>query len=81
MLPDEEVFRINAALAAALRARREELALSKNALAQKAGISVQAVSFIEAGTNSPSISTFVRLCDALKSSPSRLLASALKTKE
>ena len=63
---DGEVAESGKAIADVLRAKREALGLSKNALAQKAGISVQTVSFIETTVNSPSLSTFLRICDALE---------------
>lgn len=80
MLRDDEVLKIKGALAAVLKARRVELGLSKNLLAQRAGVSVQSVSFIEAGTNSPSVSTLVRLCDTLQVQPEEMIRRALASK-
>ena len=74
---DGEVAETGKAIADVLRAKREALGLSKNALAQKAGISVQTVSFIESTVNSPSLSTFLRICAALEVRPDSLLAEAL----
>jgi transcriptional regulator with XRE-family HTH domain len=68
------------AIADAIKARREIVGLSKNALAQKAGISVQSVSFIESATNSPSLSTYLRICSALEVKPEALLREALRKK-
>ncbi len=51
--------------------------MSKNGLAQKAGISVQSVSFIENGVNSPSLSTLLRICSALEVSPDQILKDAI----
>lgn len=78
MISDEEITRIGKALAEALKNRREKQALSKNALAQKAGVSVQSVSFIEDGVNSPSVSTLLRLCDALETTPEKIFKEARK---
>jgi len=75
---DEDIIRWGSAVADAIKARRETLGLSKNALAQKAGISVQSVSFIEASVNSPSLSTFLRICSALEVAPDSLLRDALR---
>ena len=65
MLRDEEIQSIGKAVAKELQRRREALGLSRNGLAQKAGISVQSVCFIENGVNSPSLSTSLRICHAL----------------
>jgi transcriptional regulator with XRE-family HTH domain len=74
---EDRVIQSGKAVAEAIKARREAVGLSKNALAQKAGISVQSVSFIESAVNSPSISTFLRICAALEVSPDNLLRDAL----
>jgi DNA-binding XRE family transcriptional regulator len=65
LLSSEEIHLISSAVAAELRLQREAVGLSRNALAQKAGISVQAVCFIENGVNSPSLTTLLRICHAL----------------
>ena len=75
---ETEVARIGLAVAVALKSRREGLKLSKNALAQKAGVSVQSVAFIEGAVNSPSLSTFLRICGALEISPDALLRDAIE---
>ena len=74
---ETEVARIGLAVAVALKARRETLKMSKNALSQKAGVSFQSVSFIEGAVNSPSLSTFLRLCRALEVAPDSLLRDAI----
>lgn len=78
MLQESQIAKVKAAIAASLRLRREALNLSKNGLAQKAGISVQSVAFIEDGVNSPSISTFLRICEALDANAASILADALE---
>ena len=74
---EDQVIRCGKAIAEAIKARREAVGLSKNALAGKAGISVQSVSFIENSVNSPSLSTFLRICSALEVEPDTLLRDAL----
>lgn len=76
MLRDEDITRISAALAEELRQARESAGLSKSLLAQRAGVAIQTVSFIEQGVNSPSIATFLRLCGALDVTPEDLLQRA-----
>lgn len=75
---EEQIIQCGKAIAEAIKARRETLGLSMNALAQKAGISIQSVSFIETAVNSPSLSTFMRICAALDVSPDCLLRDALE---
>jgi transcriptional regulator with XRE-family HTH domain len=76
MLRDGEIQEIGKAVAAELQRRREKLGMSRNALAQKAGISVQSVCFIENGVNSPSLSTLLRICHALNVSVATVLGRA-----
>ena len=66
VLRDDEIQKAGKAVAAELRRRREALGISRNGLAQRAGISVQSVCFIENGINSPSLSTLLRICGALE---------------
>lgn len=68
---DQEINQISLALVGALRDAQETARLSKNALAQKAGIS-------ESGTNSPSITTFLRFCSALEIDPAATLERATR---
>jgi transcriptional regulator with XRE-family HTH domain len=74
---EEQIIQCGRAIAETIKTRRESAGLSKNALAQKAGISVQSVSFIENSVNSPSLSTFLRICSALEVKPDALLRKAL----
>jgi DNA-binding Xre family transcriptional regulator len=75
---EEQIIQRGKAIAEAIKARRETLGLSMNVLSQKAGISIQSVSFIETAVNSPSLSTFMRICAALEVSPDSLLRDALE---
>lgn len=74
---EKEIARCGKAIAAAIKSSREAVGLSKNALAQKAGVSIQSIAFIEGAVNSPSLSTFLRICDALGKPPDLLLKEAL----
>lgn len=78
---ETQVEKAGKAIAHAIKIKREKVGLSKNALAQKAGISVQSVSFIEDAVNSPSISTYLRICSALEVRPDVLLGEALTEHE
>ena len=78
MLRDEEIQSIGKSVAAELQHRREALGISRNGLAQKAGISVQSVCFIENGVNSPSLATLLRICHALGTKPETILRQAGK---
>lgn len=73
MLSDETVKKAGRVLADRIRDARVAAGLSKNMLAQTAGVSVQTVSFIEEAVNSPSVSTLLRLSDALDVKPEVLL--------
>jgi transcriptional regulator with XRE-family HTH domain len=78
VISEEEITRLGKGIAAVLRDQREKKELSKNALAQKAGISVQSVAFIEDAVNSPSVSTLLRICDALGITPEKVFREARK---
>jgi transcriptional regulator with XRE-family HTH domain len=52
-------------VAKALKAQRERRQLSMTALAAKAGLSQQMISFVERGTRNPTLETLVRMSQAL----------------
>lgn len=81
MSREEQIRRIGAAVASELQRRRIEIGLSRNALAQKAGISVQSVSFIENGVNSPSLSTLLRITFALETTLEEVLRTACESSD
>jgi HTH-type transcriptional regulator, cell division transcriptional repressor len=56
-----------------LRKRRKDLGLSQAALAERADVSVELVSRIERGLCLPSLTTLVRFCDALSTTPNVML--------
>ena len=60
---DKEALSVN--VATRLRELREERKMSMRALAQKSGLSANALSVIERGKTSPSVSTLYKLADAL----------------
>jgi transcriptional regulator with XRE-family HTH domain len=74
---DVQIEQQGKAIAEAIKATRVSAGLSKNALAQKAGIAIQSISFIENFVNSPSISTFLRICAALEVQPDVLMKRAI----
>lgn len=57
---------VNARVAELLRARRQALRLSMNAVAQGAGLSQQMVSYVERGMRNPTLETLLRICDVLE---------------
>ena len=64
-------------LARILAIRRDELGLSKLALAQRAGLDQRTITFIERGTNSPNIKTLFVLCEALDLDISLVIAESI----
>lgn len=72
--PSAEEF--SAVLAKFLVRHREEAGMSKLALAQKSGLDQRTITFIERGTNSPSIKTLYLLCEALGVDMARLISDA-----
>jgi transcriptional regulator with XRE-family HTH domain len=49
-----------------LSEKREAVGLSKNRLAQQAGLSIGAIRFIEDGKRKPSMETLLRIAEALE---------------
>ena len=84
---NREAISVN--VGAELRALREEKGLSIRALARASGISANAISMIERGRTSPSVSTLYKMADALnipitdffKSTPERLEVVFIKAME
>jgi transcriptional regulator with XRE-family HTH domain len=56
-----------------LRRRREALGMTRAALAQRCGLSEDALGLIERGTCSPRVENLLRLSDALRVTPSAIL--------
>jgi transcriptional regulator with XRE-family HTH domain len=65
----------SAALAKELGRRREEAGLSKNRLAEMAGLSQQMVSYVEKSVRIPTTATLYRLAEALGTTPGVILTA------
>lgn len=63
-------------LARLLKERREALGLSKVVTAQRAGLSVMTIFFVEELRRSPSINTLLRIADALETDLWMLIRTA-----
>ena len=59
-----------------LRAKREKLGISQEGLAERAGVDRTYVSILERGLKSPTVETLERICDALGTSPERVIEEA-----
>ena len=68
--------RIERELAGLLKKRREALGLSKVVTAQRAGLAVMTIFFVEELKRSPSINTLLKIADALESDLWQLLRAA-----
>ena len=60
-----------------IQARREEIGMSQEQLAEAVGLSVKTIAFIEQGRNAPSMESFVKIANALRTSADALLADVL----
>ena len=67
-----------AAVAVALRKERERQSLSMNAVAERAGLSQQMVSYVERGMRNPTLDTLLRITEALDIELALLLQRATK---
>ena len=63
-----------------LRAKRENLGISQETLAERAGVDRSYVSILERGLKSPTLETLERICRALETLPERVLEEARKQK-
>ena len=61
------------------KAEREKRRLSMTALAAKAGLSQQMVSYVERGIRNPTLETLLRISEALEIDLAKVLARASKT--
>lgn len=73
---DEAADAYLASLAETLRRRREAAGMSKNRLAERAGLSQQMVSYVEKRMKSPTAGTLYRMARALGTTPARILTEA-----
>ena len=65
MTEDQLRERLHAHLIEALRKRRENLGVSMNRLAEKSGLSLSMISFVERGLRKPTLDTLLRIASAL----------------
>jgi len=64
-MKDEEIDRLTAAVVERLKRRREELGLSVNKLAEKAGMTHVGILKLESGDRTPMLRTALKLAKAL----------------
>jgi predicted transcriptional regulator len=62
----------------ALRQRRERAGMSMNRLAEKSGLSLTMISFVERGLRSPTLDTLLRIAEALDVELWQVLRQAAK---
>ena len=65
-MPEDEDNRLQQAIAARLRLRRESLGLSMNAVAKAAGMDQRFISRVEKAEQMPSLASLLRICAVLK---------------
>ena len=65
MLNNKERIAVCSEVAKLLKAQREKSQLSMTALAAKAGLSQQMVSYVERGIRNPTLETLLRITEAL----------------
>lgn len=56
-----------------LKEKRSQARLSQRVVAERAGVSSEFISRMERGLTLPALDTFIRLCDALNTTPNDLL--------
>jgi len=76
--PKEYRASVAAHVAAILRAEREKRSLSMNALAERAGLSQQMVSYVEREMRNPSLDILLRITGVLQLELSQVLQRAEK---
>ena len=69
---------LKAKIGGVLRAQREKLALSQEAVAEPAGVDRTYVSILERGLKSPTLETLEKICMALGTLPERVIEEARK---
>jgi transcriptional regulator with XRE-family HTH domain len=70
---DKQLTAISTQVCRILREQREKQGLSMTALAERAGLTQQAVSYIERGMRTPNLDTLLRIADALGLEPDQLI--------
>jgi transcriptional regulator with XRE-family HTH domain len=79
VLKDSTVNALCASVSHALRQERLRRNLSMNALAERAGLSQQMVSYVERGLRKPTLDTLFRMSFALEVELGSFIAQAVKT--
>lgn len=67
------------AMGTRMKSRRKELKMSQAELAEKVNVSNNHISSIETGKQIPSLTTFVKICEQLQTTPDFLLLGSLHT--
>lgn len=67
------------AMGTRMKRRRKELKMSQAELAEKVNVSNNHISSIETGKQIPSLTTFVKICEQLDTTPDFLLLGSLHT--
>lgn len=80
MLTSKKRAAICAEVAKILKVEREKRQLSMTAVATKAGLSQQMVSYVERGIRNPTLETLLRISDALDIDLSDIIVRAFKTR-
>lgn len=62
-----------------IQSRRKELKMTQGQLAEKVGISNNHMSSIETGKETPSLDTFVKICEGLSTRPDYLLLGSISS--
>lgn len=78
MLSSRRIHAVCAQVAVILRDERQRQALSMSAVAEKAGLSQQMVSYVERGMRVPTLETLLRISAALDVDLSEVISGAEK---
>lgn len=76
MLDQKHLQTIASRVAELLRKERQRRQLSMSAVAERAGLSQQMVSYVERGLRNPTLDTLLRMAAAMKLDLAELLAAA-----
>jgi len=63
-----------------LRELRKKAGLTQEEVGFRAGVSREYVSMLESGKNTPTIDVFIRLCDAIDTSPGELITRLARSR-
>ena len=71
------IILLNKKIGKRIQARREEVGMSQEQLAEAVELTPLSISYIETGRNAPSMAKFIRIANALKVSADMLLADVI----